>query len=123
MKRLIAFVLLFLTFANGSYAGPKVWNKTGTASDASATLTVGSTDTPFGPASVCVKNTGATNPLWFSFTPPAVATDNSLNFQVAAGEEYCITFSSQNVVNLMEIAVITTAAVTTTYKANAVASR
>lgn len=120
MKKLATLALILI--ASQSYAGPKVWNKVGTATVTSATLTVGSTATPFGPSSICVKNTGATNNLFFNLTPPAVATDNSLNFLVEPGLEYCISFASQNVLNIMEIAVITPAA-TTTYSLKAVASR
>ena len=122
MNKLASLVLSLLLLAGTASAGPKVWNKTGTATVTSVTLTVGSTATPFGPASICVKNTGATNNLFFNLTPPAVATDNSLNFIVEPGLEYCIAFASQNVVNIMEIAVITPAN-TTTYSVKAVASR
>ena len=118
MKRLAFLLILIPSFL---LAGPKVWNKTGTATATSATLTVGSTSTPFNPAGFCIKNTGGTNNLFFNFTPPAVATDDTLNFIVEPGLEYCIDFSTQ----LFDttVAVIAEAGLTTTYSMKAVADR
>lgn len=119
MKKIIASLVL-IGLATAAESGPRVWNKTGTATITTATLRVGSTATPFAPASLCVKNTGATNNLFFSLQPPAEGTDDSLNFLVGPGLEYCIEFATSNY--LMDVAVITSTS-TTTYLLNAIAKQ
>jgi len=118
MKKLIAFALILL--ATTAPAGPRTWNKTGTATTTTATFRVGSNATPFAPASLCVKNTGLTINLFFSLQPPAEATDDSLNFIVGPGLEYCLDFATSSF--NMDIAVITPSS-TTAFQLNAIAKQ
>lgn len=119
--RSILSAILFLSLAfSTNAAGPRSWNKSGTATTSNATLTVGGS-TPFGPAAVCVSNTGDTNSLYFDWTDGvATTTDNSTNQVVPPSMTICYSNLSKNVVNVMQIGVIT-ASSTTTYVFNAIA--
>jgi len=119
-KLLLAFLILF---GSNAYAiGPRAWSFTGTATVANSQATVGTPN--FYPASLCVKNTGATNALFINWET-GVATSvigTTQNIQLDAGEEKCFNFGNPNVLNVMTIGLITSAS-TTTYKLIAMAAR
>jgi hypothetical protein len=110
-----------------AYNSPRTWNKSGAAAAGAVTLTVGSAASPFGPGTITVANTGATNPLWFSFCwgseavspiAPATATDDGNSFMVDKGKEYSINLDTQNSVNQLQISIMSTAG--TNYIINAI---
>jgi hypothetical protein len=120
MKRLAFVFLLIPGIAFG--ASPRTWHKSGTANGTSAAVSVGGSGTEFAPASICIKNTDATNNLIVALNQTAVAADDKEGILLVPSDEKCITFSSQNTVNIMTINVISSAA-STTYRINAVSSR
>lgn len=107
---------------------PRTWNKVGTATNPAANLVVGASATPFGPSTIVIANTGATNPLYFALTwgsdstdlvpNVATATDDGISFRVNAGKEYAINFNTQNSKNKLNISIFASA--DTTYLINAV---
>lgn len=104
-------------------AGPRSWGKWGTATTSNAVLTVGGSSSPFGPANVCVYNSGATNPLYFDWTDGiATIDDDSTNIRVDAGVAVCVDFHNENVSNVVEVGIIT-ASSTTSYVVSAFAAR
>jgi len=118
MKRL-ALVLLLL-FATVAQAGPKTWHKRGTQDATADAYIVGSTATPFGPASVCILNSGNTNNLYATLdgTTPT-DTDDTKVFAIAPGSEYCLNLTSSATAQTT-VTLVTAAAVSTTYIINAV---
>ena len=124
IKRFILpFFGLLLLSISAFAASPRSWHRTGTATGTAASITVGGSATPFGPASICVRNTDATNNLIFAINQTAViASDAEGILLTIASPEKCIAFSSQNVSNTMTISLIA-AAGTATFMVNAVASR
>jgi len=121
IKKLVFVVLL--AFGSHAYAiGPRVWSFTGTATTTNSQATVGTPN--FYPASLCVKNTGATNALFVNWdTGVATSTiGTTQNVQFDAGEEKCFNTGNPNVMNVMTIGLITSAS-TTTYKLTAMAAR
>ena len=121
-KFLLPFLGVLLITSSLFAASPRTWHKSGTATTTAASITVGGSST-FGPASICVRNTDATNNLVFALNQTAVAADNSEGILLTiASPEKCISFSNQNVSNAMTISVVAVAD-TATYVANAVSSR
>lgn len=108
MKKNIQITALFLILALFpflSYAAPRAYFKTGTASSTNATVTF-----TFNPASFCVANdeTAGGTALWFDITDGiAVAADNSTNIKVLAGETVCASLLDKNVTNAFTVGVIT----------------
>lgn len=100
-------------------AGPRSWGFWGTATTSNATITVGGSTT-FGPANVCIYNSGATNDLYIDWTDGTATTDNnSTNIRIAAGASYCADFEALGTQNVVQIGVITSSS-TTTYIATAI---
>lgn len=98
---LLSLIILPLT----SFAAPRAYFKTGTASSTNATVTF-----TFNPASFCVANdeTAGGTALWFDITDGiAVAADNSTNIKVLAGETVCASLLDKNVTNAFTVGVIT----------------
>jgi hypothetical protein len=118
MMRILRVVLVLLISVSAYASGPRSWYNTGTATVANAAVA-----TPFGVASICIKNTGATNDLYVDWTDGvAVASANSTNLKFGPGIEYCFDFDNQNVLNVLSIGTITNAA-TTTWEMRAIAKR
>lgn len=122
LKRIISIGCIL--FGSHLYAvGPRAWSKVGTATTTNSQSIVGNA-LPFYPASLCVKNTGATNALfinWDSGVATAVI-DSTQNVQIDAGDEKCFNYGNPNVMNVMTVGSITSAA-TTTYRFIAMAAR
>jgi hypothetical protein len=119
----LAFMLLLVASISAISvyaAGPRSWGKWGTATTSNATITVGGSTT-FGPANVCVYNSGDTNDLYMDWTDGVATTDdNSTNIRVCAGCSYCADFEALGTNNQVQIGLITSSS-TTTYIATAVA--
>lgn len=117
-------VLILILLANTvEAAGPRVWGKSGTATDTNATLTVGGTSS-FGPTSLCFENTGATNNIFIDWSDGiATTTDNSTNIKIPPSKGYCFNFENDNVMNIFTFGIITSAATTSTYNAFAMSAK
>lgn len=119
MRRLLV-VLCLLSAVIAEAAGPRSWSDKGTATVTNSQKTVGGSS-PFGPAAVCIKNSGSVD-LYFDWTDGvAAATDGSTNLVVPAGDSLCFSNISKNVVNTMVIGFITGSS-TADYTINAIAA-
>ncbi len=124
-KRLLFVILVLLSFIQPVSSGPRTWGKSGSATSTSTQLTCQDDNSVnFNPASICVKNTGATNDLiinWQNASPVASATDNKGNIIIKPGDTMCYTSGNPNVLNTFIVAVFSTSG--TTYNIQAVAAR
>ena len=125
MRRFAIAVLVWLSLITSASAGPRTWGKSGSATSTSTQLTCQDDNSVnFNPASICVKNTGATNDLivnWQNASPVASAADNKGNLIIKPGDTMCMTQGNPNVLNTFIVAVFSTAG--TTYNIQAVAAR
>lgn len=108
MKQITLVTILLLALILSpviSFAAPRAYYNSGTATTSNATVTF-----TFNPASFCIANDEASGgtALWFDVTDGvAAATANGTNIKVLAGETFCLSFLDPNVTNTFTVGVIT----------------
>lgn len=110
MKRfLVVLVLIAVTVT----AAPRSYYTSGSASDVNAQITY-----PFNPSGFCIKNTGATNEMFYDFSDGVAVADttDSANIQIGAGVEHCFNTNDPDVTRTFVIGVICSSGETTTYE-------
>jgi hypothetical protein len=122
----LALILLFsLSSLSGAYAQTRIksYQKSGTATTASAVITGNLT---FNPSSFCIYNDSTTVDLWVDITDGvAVAADDSTNVKIPAtsvGSSLCIDSLDTSISEIPSIAVITSSS-TAAYRFVAFRSR
>lgn len=105
--------LFILLIAVSLSAAPRSYYDSGSVTDVNAQITF-----DFNPSGFCIKNTGATNELFYDFSDGVAVADttDSSNIQLAANTEHCFNTGDPNVSNDFIIGVICSAAETTTYE-------
>lgn len=109
-------------------ASPRTWNKTVSASDTVTNNIVGGTAAPFGPSTIYVFNSDASNPAFVVITNmgainaaiDATATDDGVSWRVHAGKEVAFNIGSPNSTEKYNVSVICAAGQTATVYLNAI---
>lgn len=89
MKRLLLTLLLIITTAVSSSSAPRIYGFKALATTTNQVVTF-----PWHPTSICVKNDGATNGIYYDWSDGvATSTNNSTNHYLSPGETNCYTFA------------------------------